>query len=706
MKLFACVALLFCLMLASSAWGGPIVRRTGKERAVVPRFDIYEISPGIPLGKEVKDPFTDVEITAGFTSPSGKHYRVGGFYAGNGEWKVRFAPNEVGRWDYGYGITHRLPDGSGTGHGDGRGWFTCIESSNPGFLRQNPQNKFTWAFDNGQPYWPIGLQDCIGAGPQGDPFAAWSLEGGDRDGPWFASGTSADQYLDAYAQAGFNLFRFSPDNCSYSHYDNLDAYKLVEMAWTDELMQKLRDRGYRIFYGFIGYANAFIKEPEDAAKMEKVKRFLKYSVDRWGASVDFWELLNEQEADPKWTALMAEYVKTIDPYHHPITDWEPGAVPVIDFHSPHWYERELEEGSDAITAENAAEWKKPGKPVIVGEQGNDQNVWDYGSARRMRFRLWGALFSEISFVFWNTSYALNGHYMNIYLGPEERQYVRSLQTFSSYLDAGMKSVPVERSTVQFRAYGLASDQRTAVYLHNRFGKSLKGESITLTVPKAGYGYWLAPDTLHLLGSFRVGAGERKITVPDFRLDLALLIAPEPITGGTPIAIIDANPRFGIAPQEVVLDGRRSVGVFGRKIVSYDWSLSDGEKAAGPTVTRTYPAGDYFVTLTVTDDSGAKGSASLVLRAAKAMTTNRPPLALATVAPTSGKAPLTVRFRGEATALTGKIAGVSWDFGDGATSDQLEITHTYDQPGAYLATLTVRSDHDSATREQFVITAEK
>jgi PKD repeat protein len=682
------------LLAVSSAWAGPIVPRKG-DRDMVPRYEIYEIAVKLPA--EGKDPFADVEVSASFTSPSGKRYQVGGFYAGSGEWRIRFAPSEVGKWSYRYAVTPRL--------GDGGGDFTCVASSNPGFLRQNPQNKYTWAFDNGQPFWPIGIQDCVGAGPHGDPFEDWALEGGDRDGPWTAAGTSADQYLDAYAQAGFNLFRFSPSNCSYSHYDNLDTYRLVEMAWTDELMQKLRDRGYRIFYGFIGYANAFIKEPDDAAKMEKVKRYLKYSVDRWGAYVDFWELLNEQNADPKWTALMAEYVKSIDPYHHPITDWEQGAAPAIDFYSPHWYEREIEEGSDAITADKAAEWKQQyGKPIIVGEQGNYENVWDYGSARRMRYRLWGALFNEMSFVFWNTSYARNGHYMNIYLGPEERQYTRALQTFSSCLDAGMKMTPVERSSKRFRVHALASEQRVAVYLRNRFGEKTKGDSITLTVPKAGYGYWLAPDTMHLLGSFRVGAGEQKIEIPDLRHDLALLITPEPVTGGTPTASIDANPRFGVAPQEVVLDGRRSVGVFGRRIVSYEWTLGD-EKTTGPTVTRTYPAGDYFVTLTVTDDAGEKGSASLVVRVAKTMSIGRPPVALASAEPTSGKAPLTVRFRGEAAALTGKVAGATWDFGDGEKSDQLEATHSYSKPGTYLATLTVRSDHDSLTGEQCVITVE-
>jgi len=695
--------LAICLVIAllatvSVALAGTVIPRTDKVGDVVPRYGIFEVTLRLPADYQVADPFTEVETRMDLTGPDGKQRNVAGFYFGEGNWKIRFAPDLVGLWQYGahFVIGNAVLPGEG-------GWFTCVESANPGFVRQNPKNRFTWVFDNGQPYWPIGLQDCVGAGPHGDPFESWALEGGDRDGPWFASGTSADQYLDTYAQAGFNLFRFSPDNCSYSHFDHLDGYRLAEMAWTDELLEKLRDRGYRVFYGFIGYANAFIKEPDDPAKVEKVKGFLKYSVDRWGTYVDFWELLNEQDADPRWTTMMAEYVKSVDPYQHPVTDWEKGALAATDFNSPHWYEREPEEASDAVTADNAGEWKKAGKPVIVGEQGNDQNNWDYQSARRMRFRIWSALFNEISFVFWNTSYALNGHYMNIYLGPEERQYVRALQNFTAHLDAGMKSVPVARSDHEFRAYGLASDERVAVYLHNRFGRSLKGASITINVPKAGWAYWMAPDTLRLLGSFQTGGGEQTVPLPDFRQDLALLIAPEPITSGSPTPVIDANPRFGIAPQNVVFDGRRSVGAFGRPITSYEWSFGDGSRASGPTVAHSYPAGDYLATLALSDDRGTTASASLVVRVTKAMTTNRPPLALATAEPTSGRAPLAVHFRGEAVAVTGRAAGASWDFGDGATSDELEVEHVYGIPGTYLAELTVRSDHDSSARAQFVIT---
>jgi hypothetical protein len=54
----------------------------------------------------------------------------------------------------------------------------------------------------------------------------------------------------------------------------------------------------------------------------KEKRFIEYAVARWGVYVDFWELLNERRASDEWTALMADYVRSIDPERKPIsTSW-------------------------------------------------------------------------------------------------------------------------------------------------------------------------------------------------------------------------------------------------------------------------------------------------------------------------------------------------------------------------------------------------
>ena len=59
------------------------------------------------------------------------------------------------------------------------------------------------------------------------------------------------------------------------------------------------------------------------------------------------------------------------------------------------------------------------------------------------------------------------------------------------------------------------------------------------------------------------------------------------------------------------------------------------------------------------------------------------------APSSGPAPLAVRFHGMA-ALTPpyEVAGWSWDFGDGSTGNGRSTAHTYTVPGTYMVTLQV------------------
>ncbi|MEU6440856.1 ThuA domain-containing protein [Streptomyces sp. NPDC047046] len=69
--------------------------------------------------------------------------------------------------------------------------------------------------------------------------------------------------------------------------------------------------------------------------------------------------------------------------------------------------------------------------------------------------------------------------------------------------------------------------------------------------------------------------------------------------------------------------------------------------------------------------------------------DRRPLAEATATPTSGSAPLTVKFSGEGSRdPEGGTITYHWDFGDGATSDQASPTHTYTAKGQFTAQLTV------------------
>ena len=545
----------------------------------VPPYEVLELT--FQHDRQYADPFFDVTIEVTFTAPGGKQYQVGGFHYGSAErpqvrvqspgegqqveyllpranlWKARFAPAELGEWAYEYTFRN-LDDEQATGAGT----FTCVAGRirNPGFVRQDPDNPFRWVFDDGTPYYPIGLQEGWGDWIANGSFLdTASMEGPFRTefhgrprtdplppGPLFQAGPAnnpqnADVCLRHFSRCGFNLHRFSQANNTPSLFRDLDHYLVYEAVMTDELLQCLRRYRFRICYGIFGYQSVFNDQPGNAEAMAKLQRFIKYSVDRWGAYVDVWEFLNEQDAADEWYAILAPYLRSLDPYQHPITSsWERPQLPGIEISAPHWYEGiEDELGSDQVTADRAREWKRFGKPVIVGEQGNwiptDQprapgvgGVWDLGSARRMRLRNWTALFNEIAFIFWNTSYAKDGHFMNIWLGPLERQYVKAGQDFAYALGRGLKMAPVEVSQPEaVRAHGLASPERAGVYLHHyaNHERAVEGLRVTFDVPRAARGYWYRPEDGAILTALDVAAGRQTVATPPFTVDLALLVTP-------------------------------------------------------------------------------------------------------------------------------------------------------------------------------------
>jgi hypothetical protein len=441
----------------------------------------------------------------------------------------------------------------------GTGAFTRINGHSPsrGFVRLYPANPLRFVFDDGSPYFPIGLQNCWGDNSgNGSVLDQCSMEGPFRTdlkdppalppGPMFVRGPAenpqnADVYLRHFSRCGFNLYRFSQQNCSYSLNRDLDEYLVQEGIMTDEMLSCARKYGFSIFYGIFGFQKAFNDDPNNEANMAKVKRFIKYSVDRWGAYVDFWEFLNEQHAARRWYEIVTPYLKSIDPYRHPVTtSWEKPELDGIEISAPHWYQRENELESDSATAGRARGWKKYGKPVVVGEQGNHIDrknppapgvggVWDNRSALRMRIRNWTALFNEISFIFWDTSYARDGHNMNIWLGPKEREYVRAMQDFAYRLDKDVRVVSVDVSEpTRVRAYALASQERAGVYLHHfeNHRESVQGLRVGLDVPRAAKGYWYSPESAAILETVELTKGTNAIEAPAFTVDIALLITPD------------------------------------------------------------------------------------------------------------------------------------------------------------------------------------
>ncbi len=622
-RLWRATVICLWLCLVSPGWGLEV--KVSQNADKLTPYQVFELT--FQHEGNYDNPTWDVTIAVRFSSPSKKNYVVGGFFYGSSKpqaptvrrhkdsrggvrevaawpcdppdlWKARYAPSEVGRWIFTYVFQNNRGEKA-----SGNGSFQVVSGRlrPKGWVRVNPKNPYRFMFEDGTPYFPIGFQDgFFDNNHNGSAMDDSSMEGPFRPDPegrrpkppagaMFARGPSMnpqnwDVHFGRHSRAGLNLWRFSPNNFSmklFARDDDPNASTLDNIRWEqgmmiDEMLRMTRKYGIRNFYGIFGYTNVFNLRPEDEQGMAKVKRALKYSVDRWGAYVDFWEFLNEQKASEEWYQVMIPYLRSIDPYRKPITtSWERPEIDGIEINAPHWYQNEDELSSDHVTASRAKRDKKFGKPVIYGEQGNYRGekdrsgegiggVWDPGSARRMRVRCWTAFFTEIAFIFWETSYARDGHVRNIWLGPEERQYIKALQDFAYALDGGIGAAEVPlagRQANEVRSYGLRSEKRIAVYLHHhvcrecaeasRSGRhaehswnhdrgEVRGLRVTLDVPQKATAYWYNPTDASIRGSIVLSPGRRILTAPPFKVDLALLITD----GRPPDSDRDGKPNDG------------------------------------------------------------------------------------------------------------------------------------------------------------------
>ncbi|HEX9366624.1 MAG TPA: PKD domain-containing protein, partial [Vicinamibacterales bacterium] len=114
------------------------------------------------------------------------------------------------------------------------------------------------------------------------------------------------------------------------------------------------------------------------------------------------------------------------------------------------------------------------------------------------------------------------------------------------------------------------------------------------------------------------------------------------------------------------------------IASYAWQLGDGTSDSGPAVHHVYAtAGQYGVSLTVTDDSGATGIVRVIVPG---------PIAPGASFTVTCSGP-TCTFDGSGSSdPDGTVASYFWNFGDGGVDAGATVQHTY-RTGTFSARLT-------------------
>jgi hypothetical protein len=132
--------------------------------------------------RRYENPFADVMVEAGFTSPAGETVTVPAFYDGEGVWRVRFNPGEAGRW------TYRTLSRPGDPDLETEGTFEVAERDHRGFLKATPGRAWGFSYESGEPVFLLG--DTV-----------YHLFG------MAHCGVDVESFLRRRAEQGFNLLR-------------------------------------------------------------------------------------------------------------------------------------------------------------------------------------------------------------------------------------------------------------------------------------------------------------------------------------------------------------------------------------------------------------------------------------------------------------------------------------------------------------------
>ena len=239
-------------------------------------------------GKSYNNPFEDVDVFGVFTAPSGRVLRLLGFWDGDGNWIVRFAPTEAGMWTYRTESTDGNPDFVSAGSVDALPYGGDLDIYRHGFPRV-ADNRRILAYADGKPF--FWLADTHWRFATEERFD-------ESNCPKYASQFKAcvdkrvEQKFTVYLSnfrdgASAGIFGKSLDLM----HDNGDGTFTPNLPlFQNDLDQKMRYIADAGLVNAVGYAWGYDMEANGQARYI---RFAKYTAARYGAYPVIWTLAGE-----------------------------------------------------------------------------------------------------------------------------------------------------------------------------------------------------------------------------------------------------------------------------------------------------------------------------------------------------------------------------------------------------------------------------
>ena len=161
----------------------------------------------------------------------------------------------------------------------------------------------------------------------------------------------------------------------------------------------------------------------------------------------------------------------------------------------------------------------------------------------------------------------------------------------------------------------------------------------------------------------------------------------------PVLEITSNYTSSCDPSTVYTFDCTSTG-----INTYHWSFGDGQTSTSSNPSHTYSgAGQYNVSLIATDIHGCTDTTDEPIN----INVGSSYLASFSTSNDTGCAPFQTQFHN----TTANASSVTWLFGDGTTSNQLDPIHIYQNPGTYSVTFIVETSNgcsDTLTKVNHIV----
>ncbi len=566
----AAVVLWLCVVLVMAS-----------DAAGVECWDVFEVSL---KGSSSGNPFVDVDLSARFRQGD-RVFTPEGFYDGDGVYKIRFMPDAPGRWTYVTESNCKELDGK-------RGAFTCTEAGPDNHGPVRVHDTFRLAYADGTPHFSVGTT-CYAWAHQGDAME--------------------EQTLRTLKTAPFNKMRMCVFPKAYTYNENEPQYYAYEgkplkdwdfkrfnsAFWRhfEKRVRQLRDMGIE--------ADIIIFHPYDRWGFKSMGHennlfYLHYLVARLAAFRNvWWSFANEYDLlkwpMEHWDQYM-QLVQKIDPYDHlrgihNCRGWYD--------HTKPWVTHCSIQNSDFRRTKEVRE--KYNKPVVYDEcryEGNIPQGWGNITAEQMTRNFWmGSLAGCFvghgetykhpqDLLWWAKGGVLRGQ------SPARIQFMKDI----------IEALPYQQMSPDFSHHPDVCILAKAGECYLMYFAEKK--PVTIDLP-GGRPYKVDGIDTWQMKTLPIGSapvGPFTFTPPKQGYAIRLL-RYAPGEKMRPVARASAEKTEGVAPLTVRFSTPWKQ--------QCRWDFGDAGRSSSRTPVHTFEKpGLYTVTLTITDEDGAEGCATL------------------------------------------------------------------------------------------------